>query len=72
MRRLRIAARLRAQLDAEFGEEARQRRERVGRRVRVERAPSPSGATLLGPEMIPAEFFEQSTIDALLAPLGVG
>jgi 2-polyprenyl-6-methoxyphenol hydroxylase-like FAD-dependent oxidoreductase len=68
MRRLRIAARFRAQLNAEFGEEARQRRERVGRRVRVDKAPSPSGATLLGPEKLPAKFFEQSTIDALLAP----
>ena len=68
MRRLRIAARLRAKLHAEFGEEARQRRQRAERRVRVDNAPSPLGAILLGPEKLPATCFEQSTIDALVAP----
>jgi 2-polyprenyl-6-methoxyphenol hydroxylase-like FAD-dependent oxidoreductase len=68
MRRLRIAARLRAKLHAEFGEAARQRRRRAERRIRIDRAPSPLGAILLGPEKLPATFFEQSTIDALIAP----
>ena len=68
MRRLRITARLRAKLYAEFGEEARQRRQRAERRVRVDKAPSPLGVILLGPEKLPATFFEQSTIDALVAP----
>jgi len=68
MRRLRITARLRAKLHAEFGEEARQRRQRAGRRVRVDKAPTPLGAILLGPEKVPAICFEQSTIDALVAP----
>jgi 2-polyprenyl-6-methoxyphenol hydroxylase-like FAD-dependent oxidoreductase len=68
MRRLRITARLRARLWAEFGEEARQRRQRAGRRMRVDRMPSPLGAMLLGPDKLPAAFFEPSTIDALLAP----
>ena len=68
MRRLRITARLRAKLHAEFGEEARQRRQRAGQRVRVDKAPSPIGAMLLGPEKLPAICFEQSTIDALVAP----
>ena len=67
MRRLRIAARMVAKLRAEFGEEARLRRARVGRRLR-EKMPSPGGAALLGPEKIPAANFEQSTLDALLAP----
>jgi 2-polyprenyl-6-methoxyphenol hydroxylase-like FAD-dependent oxidoreductase len=68
LRRLRITARLRAKLWAEFGEEARQRRQRAERRVRVDKAPWPIAAMLLGPEKFPASFFEQSTIDALLAP----
>jgi 2-polyprenyl-6-methoxyphenol hydroxylase-like FAD-dependent oxidoreductase len=68
MRRLRIAARLRAKLHAEFGEEARQRRRRAERRMRVDKAPSPFGATLLGPEKVPAAVFEPSTIEALVAP----
>jgi 2-polyprenyl-6-methoxyphenol hydroxylase-like FAD-dependent oxidoreductase len=68
MRRLRIAARLRAKLHAEFGEEARQRRQRFERRVRVDKVPSPLGAILLGPDKLPAAIFEPSTIDALVAP----
>jgi len=68
MRRLRIAARLRAKLYAEFGEEARQSRQRAERRMRVDKAPSPLGAILLGPEKVPATFFDQSTIDDLVAP----
>lgn len=68
MRRLRIVARFAAQLRAEFGEEPRRRRERVMKRIRIDKMPSPTGATLLGPERIPALNFEQSTLDALLAP----
>jgi 2-polyprenyl-6-methoxyphenol hydroxylase-like FAD-dependent oxidoreductase len=68
MRRLRITARLRAKLWAEFGEEARHRRQRAGRRMRVDKAPSPLGAIVVGPEKVPAICFEQSTIDALVAP----
>lgn len=68
MRRLRIAARLNAHLSAEFGEEARQRRQRVGKRIRVDKMPSPAGASLLGPDRIPAINFAQESLDALLAP----
>ena len=68
MRRLRITARLRAKLWAEFGEEARQRRQRAGRRMRIDKMPSPFGAMLLGPDRIPAPIFEPAHIDALLAP----
>jgi 2-polyprenyl-6-methoxyphenol hydroxylase-like FAD-dependent oxidoreductase len=67
MRRLRIAARLVARLRVEFGEDARRRRERVFKRVR-NKMPSPGGAVFVGPEKLPASFFEQSTVDALLAP----
>ena len=68
MRRLRVTGRLRATLWAEFGEEARQRRERAQRRMRTGQVPSPLGAILLGPDKLPAACFEPSTIDALLAP----
>jgi 2-polyprenyl-6-methoxyphenol hydroxylase-like FAD-dependent oxidoreductase len=68
LRRLRITGRLRATLHAEFGAEARHRRQRAERRIRVDKAPSALGAIVLGPEKLPAILFEQSTIDALLAP----
>lgn len=68
MRRLRIAARLVSTLRAEFGATARRRRQAVAHRVAVDKMLSPGLATLLGPEMLPAEAFEQDTIDALLAP----
>jgi 2-polyprenyl-6-methoxyphenol hydroxylase-like FAD-dependent oxidoreductase len=68
MRRLRIAARLAAVLRAEFGEEARQRRQLVLRRILVDKMPGPSAATLIGPDKLPAVNFEQATLDALLSP----
>lgn len=68
MRRLRITARLAATLRAEFGEEARLRRQRVGRRAWVDKMLTPMPASVVGPERLPAAAFEQSTIDALLAP----
>jgi 2-polyprenyl-6-methoxyphenol hydroxylase-like FAD-dependent oxidoreductase len=68
LRRLRVTARFAAVLRAEFGEEARLRRQRAGRRMRVDKMLSPGPAALIGPEKLPAAAFEQSTIDALLAP----
>ena len=68
MRRLRITASLTATLRAEYGEEARRRRQRVGRRMRVDNMLAPFPAALVGPEKLPAAAFEQATIDALLAP----
>ena len=68
MRRLRITASLTATLRAEYGEEARRRRQRAGRRMRVDRMLSPFPASLIGPEKLPAAAFDQATIDALLAP----
>jgi len=68
MRRLRITASLTATLRAEYGEEARRRRQRAGRRLRVDNMLSPIPASLIGPEKLPAAAFEPATIDALLAP----
>jgi 2-polyprenyl-6-methoxyphenol hydroxylase-like FAD-dependent oxidoreductase len=51
-----------------FGEAARQRRAQVQKRLRVDRMPSPLPACMLGPDRLPAEHFEQATLDALLAP----
>jgi 2-polyprenyl-6-methoxyphenol hydroxylase-like FAD-dependent oxidoreductase len=68
MRRLRITARLAVTLRAEYGEEARLRRLRAGHRARVDKMLSPAPASLVGPERLPAAAFEQTTIDALLAP----
>ena len=68
MRRLRITASLVATLRAEYGEEARLRRQRAGRRLRVDKMLAPFPAALVGPEKLPAAAFEQATIDALLAP----
>jgi 2-polyprenyl-6-methoxyphenol hydroxylase-like FAD-dependent oxidoreductase len=67
MRRLRVAARLATTLRAEFGPAAAARRARVFRRMLVDGLLSPLRATLAGPETLPAEAFEQRTIDALLA-----
>ncbi len=68
LRRLRVAARFAATTRAEFGEAARTRRQRAGRRANGEGYPSPTASGLVGPDALPAECFEQSSIDALLAP----
>ena len=68
MRRLRIAARLSARLRVEFGAEARERRSRALTRTFFENRLSPLPSALIGPDALPAEAFEQRTIDALLAP----
>lgn len=67
MRRLRVAARLATKLRVEFGPIAAARRARALRRAFVEGWLSPLPATLAGPETLPAEAFEQRTVDALLA-----
>ena len=59
---------LAATVRAEYGTEARRRRQRVGRRMRAEGMLSPFPASLIGPERLPAAAFDQATIDALLAP----
>jgi len=66
MRRLRITARVATTLRVEFGQEARERRARVGKRV-VAGQLGPLSASLIGPERLPAEAFLPETIDRLLA-----
>jgi len=68
MRRLRITARLAVLLRAQYGEEARARRQRAGRRMRIDKMLSPGPAVWIGPEKLPPAAFEQGTIEALLAP----
>jgi 2-polyprenyl-6-methoxyphenol hydroxylase-like FAD-dependent oxidoreductase len=66
MRRLRITAQVATTLRVEFGQEARERRARVGKRV-VAGQLGPLPASLIGPERLPAEAFLPETIDRLLA-----
>jgi 2-polyprenyl-6-methoxyphenol hydroxylase-like FAD-dependent oxidoreductase len=66
MRRLRITARLATKLRVEFGQEARERRARVGKRVAAGQ-PGPLLASLIGPERLPAEAFLPESIEKLLA-----
>ncbi len=68
MRRLRITARLAVTLRSEFGEAARLRRRRAGKRMRIDKMLTPMPASIVGPERLPAAAFDQATIDALLAP----
>ena len=68
MRRLRITARFATTLRAEFGPAAAARRALAMRRIAAEGWPSPLPAVFAGPEALPAEAYEQRTIDALLAP----
>jgi 2-polyprenyl-6-methoxyphenol hydroxylase-like FAD-dependent oxidoreductase len=67
MRRLRILARFATTLRVEFGPAAAARRERAMRRIFAEKWLAPLGAGMAGPEALPAEAFEQPTIDAVLA-----
>jgi 2-polyprenyl-6-methoxyphenol hydroxylase-like FAD-dependent oxidoreductase len=67
MRRLRVTMRFLSTLRVEFGEAARRRRQVVSRRITVDKMLSPAMASLAGPEALPAEAFEQATLDALLA-----
>jgi 2-polyprenyl-6-methoxyphenol hydroxylase-like FAD-dependent oxidoreductase len=66
MRRLRITARVATTLRVEFGQEARERRARVGKRVAAGQL-GPQPASLIGPERLPAEAFLPETIEKLLA-----
>jgi len=66
MRRLRITARVATTLRVEFGQEARERRARVGKRVAAGQL-GPLLASLIGPERLPAEAFLPETVEKLLA-----
>ena len=67
LRRLRITAGLATKIRVEFGEDAKQRRARVGNRM-LERQPSPLPAALIGPERLPAKAYMPETIERLMAP----
>jgi 2-polyprenyl-6-methoxyphenol hydroxylase-like FAD-dependent oxidoreductase len=66
MRRLRITAQVATTLRVEFGQEARERRARVGKRVAAGQL-GPLPASLIGPERLPAEAFLPESIEKLLA-----
>jgi 2-polyprenyl-6-methoxyphenol hydroxylase-like FAD-dependent oxidoreductase len=67
MRRLRLAGRLAAVRDCEFGEAARARRGRLHGMMMVD--PMVTGlsmAPIAGPEAVPAEVFNEAALEALL------
>ena len=66
MRRLRITAQVVTKLRVEFGQEARERRARVGKRVAAGQL-APMRASMIGPDRLPAEAFLPETIEKLLA-----
>ena len=66
MRRLRITAQVVTMLRVEFGQEARERRARVGKRMAAGQL-APLRASMIGPERLPAEAFLPETIEKLLA-----
>lgn len=67
LRRLRLAGRLPAVRDCEFGEAARARRDRMRGKFMVD--PLITGlalATIIGPENVPAEVFDEQALEAAL------
>jgi 2-polyprenyl-6-methoxyphenol hydroxylase-like FAD-dependent oxidoreductase len=66
MRRLRITAQVVTTLRVEFGQEERERRARVGKRVAAGQL-APLRASMIGPDRLPAEAFLPETIEKLLA-----
>jgi hypothetical protein len=68
MRRMRNIGRFAAMRDCEFGEEARARRLRVGRRVAEQPELQASlQAVFVGPYVLPPQAYEMETISAILA-----
>ena len=67
MRRLRLTASTFSILSVEFGDHARERR----RRVREERLhnsfPDLGPAAFIGPDVLPAELFDETILDRLRA-----
>jgi len=69
MRRLRLAARLAAVRDAEFGEVARKRRARLhGMMMRDPLVTGLALAPITGPDTVPAEAFDAAALDRILNP----
>lgn len=68
MRRLRISAQVQSVIENEFGEEARARRRRVHeRQAQNPMLRMPQLATIIGPEKVPAEVFEDGFLEGLFA-----
>jgi 2-polyprenyl-6-methoxyphenol hydroxylase-like FAD-dependent oxidoreductase len=67
MRRLRLTASVFSILFAEFGDRARARRLTVREERRRNNFPDQSPAAFIGPEMLPAEVFEEAILDRLRA-----
>jgi 2-polyprenyl-6-methoxyphenol hydroxylase-like FAD-dependent oxidoreductase len=68
MRRLRFSATLQSRLETEFGPEAEGRRRRAfERRAQDPTLMLPALATMLGPERMPAEAFEDAVMERTLA-----
>ena len=67
MRRLRFTASTFSILSAEFGERARERRMRVREERLRNNFPDVTPATFVGPEVLPAEVFDESLLDKLRA-----
>jgi len=65
MRRLRLTASSLSIIYAEFGEHARARRQRIREARLSNRLPDLAPATFIGPEMLPAEFFDEGLLDRL-------
>jgi len=67
MRRLRLTASVFSILFAEFGDRARERRRKVREARLGNNFPDQSPAAFIGPEMLPAEVFDESILDRLRA-----
>lgn len=68
MRRLRISAQVQSIIENEFGDEARARRQRVHeRQAQNPMLRMPQLATIIGPEKVRAEVFEDVFLEGLLA-----
>ena len=67
MRRLRLTGSVFSILYAEFGDRARERRRKVREDRLRNNFPDQSPAAFIGPEMLPAEVFDESILDRLRA-----
>ena len=67
MRRLRLTASTFSILYVEFGDRARARRMKVREDRMRNNFPDLTPATFIGPEVLPAEMFDESILDRLRA-----
>jgi len=67
MRRLRLTASTLSILNAEFGEHARERRLKVREERMRNNFPDLAPVTFVGPEILPAELFDETILDRLRA-----